>query len=78
MGAPSCGHWHRRAFCACGFDLGAPFCGDIWFVEQAYPVCPKCGGSKHNYEIKTVRTIVHGWFKPTTYEALSADPRTTP
>lgn len=68
------GHWHRRAFCKCGRDLGQPSFGDLWFTRQDHPVCPDCGGSSYGYMMKTVRKVYHGWFKPTTYEEKTDEP----
>lgn len=73
MGTPSYGNWHKRAFCECGHDLGAPSFGNIWFVQQDYPVCPKCGGSKYGYKLKTVRSVSQGWFKASTYEERQSE-----
>lgn len=65
--------WHVRAFCACGFDAGAPFCGEIWFVQQRFPVCPDCGESSRSFQCKTVRRVRDGWFK-SHYETKGDEP----
>lgn len=48
--------WTERAFCPCGWS-DEPSFGDVWFSQQHYPCCPRCGGSKYGYEMHTVRYV---------------------
>ena len=47
-------NWSERAFCPCGWS-DEPSFGNVWFTQQHYPCCPRCGGSKYGYQMHTVR-----------------------
>lgn len=62
--------WEVYGFCECGFKHKPSF-GDLWFMRQSYPICPKCGESCYKYERKVMRyvqPIFKGkWWNPFTW-----------
>ena len=54
--------WDIYAICGCGWHTRVPF-GERFHIQVE--VCPDCGESKSNFEIKTARLVKdRGWFKP--------------